>query len=148
MRNEPPFWEKPLSELTHDQWEAICDGCAQCCLIKLSDTDSGELAYTDVVCHLLDLDTCRCTRYEKREIFVPTCYALTIEGLETFDWVPRSCAYRRLWEGRGLPAWHPLLSGDPEGAHKAGVSARCIARVSEQDVSPDDLLDHMLDEDL
>ena len=122
---EAPYWRtKTLEEMTRAEWEALCDGCARCCLIKLEDDDTGEIAYTDIACRLLDIGTCRCTRYRKRLRLVPQCVELTPEEVRKLDWLPSTCAYRLVAEGRDLAWWHPLVSGDPETVHKAGISVR------------------------
>ena len=118
-----PFWEtKTLDQMSRDEWESLCDGCGRCCLHKLRDEDSGDLAYTNVACRLLDLGTCRCKKYKVRRNFVPDCVTLTPEALEDIDWLPPTCAYVRMARGDGLAWWHPLVSGDPQTVHSAGVS--------------------------
>lgn len=140
-----PFWRrKPLAAMSKDEWEALCDGCAKCCLVKLQDEDTDEVVYTDVACRLLDLGACRCTRYAERKRLVPDCVVLTPDNLARLSWMPSTCAYRLLYEGKDLPAWHPLVSGDPESVHAAGVSVRGRT-VGEADVSEDDLEDHAVD---
>ena len=121
-----PFWkEKRLEDLSLDEWESLCDGCARCCLIKLEDMDTGEHHYTDVVCNLLDQGACRCTDYRNRSVRVPTCVAVSMESLPKIaHWMPSTCAYRLLWQGEDLRWWHPLVSGDPETVHLAGISVR------------------------
>ena len=120
-----PFWEeKTLAEMSAEEWEALCDGCGRCCLMKLEDEDSGEILNSDVHCRLLDPDSCRCTDYPNRQAKVPDCIKLTPQNVTTISWIPKSCAYRRLAEGRGLAWWHPLLSGDPETVVAVGVSVR------------------------
>ncbi len=137
------FWEtKPLDKLTAMEWESLCDGCGKCCLEKLEDADTGDVSYTDVACNFLDLKTCRCTNYALRKRFVPDCERLTSRNLLTISWLPASCAYRLLSEGRDLPSWHPLVSGDPETVHRAGVSVRGRA-VPEKMAG--DLEDHIVD---
>ena len=121
--------------MTPAEWESLCDGCGRCCLHKLRDELQGDISYTNVSCRLLDLETCHCKRYETRRRYVPDCVRLTPEGLAEIDWLPASCAYRRLSEGRDLAWWHPLISGDPDSVHKAGVSVRGRA-VSETDAGP------------
>ena len=124
-----PFWErKRLHEMTPEEWESLCDGCAKCCLEKLEDEDTGEIAYTDVSCRLLDLKTCRCTNYVQRRRFVPDCVPLDPDNVGELRWMPSTCAYRLLAFGRPLPAWHPLVSGDPDSVHRAGqsVQGRCV----------------------
>ena len=122
---EEPFWRrKTLDEMTRSEWESLCDGCAKCCLDKLQDDDTGEISYTEVACRLLDLGTCRCTDYANRKRFVPDCVVLTPRMVTRLTWLPSSCAYRLISEGRDLEWWHPLVSGDPETVHRAGVSVR------------------------
>ncbi|EHQ51086.1 hypothetical protein ECTPHS_00255 [Ectothiorhodospira sp. PHS-1] len=121
----PGFWEgRPLADLDAHEWEALCDGCGRCCLHKLQDEDTDEIYYTDVACRLLDPLTCRCSHYEDRLSQVPDCVRLSPDEVSQVAWLPPTCAYRRLHEGRGLPSWHPLLTHDPESVHRAGVSVR------------------------
>lgn len=118
-----PFWQaKRLDQMTEAEWESLCDGCGRCCLHKLRDEDSGALAYTNVACRLLDTSTCQCSNYAERRRDVPDCISLTAPMVAEIDWLPPSCAYRRLAEGRGLPAWHPLITGDKSSPHAAGVT--------------------------
>lgn len=141
------FWEKkPLQKMSPREWEALCDGCGKCCLNKLEDEDTGEVALTRVACRLLDDMSCQCAHYETRHAFIPECIVLKPENLDTHAyWMPQTCAYRLLWEGKPLPEWHPLLSGDPESVHQAGVSVRGIT-VSEFDVPIDDWEDYIIEE--
>jgi uncharacterized cysteine cluster protein YcgN (CxxCxxCC family) len=121
----PPFWKTvPLDQMSREQWESLCDGCGRCCLHKLRDDATEELSFTNVSCRLLDTETCQCKRYANRHKWVPDCVTLTPAVLKDIDWLPPSCAYRRLSEGRDLQWWHPLVSGDPETVHTAGVSVR------------------------
>ena len=120
-----PFWdEKTLAEMTTAEWEALCDNCGRCCLMKLEDEDTDEIYTSDVHCDLMDPATCKCSDYENRHVRVPDCIKLDLENVGTISWIPKTCAYRRLAEGRGLAWWHPLVSGDPETVVLVGVSIR------------------------
>ena len=129
------FWQtKALEQLSETEWESLCDGCALCCMVKLEDDSSGEIHHTAMVCNYLDMESCRCTDYAARHTNVPDCVVLTPQRAKSFSWLPKSCAYRCLAEGRPLPDWHPLLGGDP---HQAGVSVK--GKVIHVDaVHPDD----------
>ncbi len=119
------FWETtPLQAMTASQWDALCDGCAKCCLEKFEDEDSGRIVYSRIACALLDLDTCRCRDYDNRARQMPDCVTLALDVLEKPAWLPETCAYRRLAEGGVLPDWHPLLTGDPQSVIEAGQSVR------------------------
>jgi uncharacterized cysteine cluster protein YcgN (CxxCxxCC family) len=123
--SERLFWrQKRLGEMNGEEWEALCDGCAKCCLNKLEDIESGEIAYTEVACRLLDLESCRCTNYAERRRLVADCVSLEPGLVENLGWLPSTCAYRLMSEGRPLPDWHPLVSGDSESVHRAGISVR------------------------
>ena len=143
----PRFWErKPLRQMTDREWEALCDGCGKCCLNKLEDEDTGEVALTCVACRLLDDETCLCAQYEIRHQFVPECSVLRPENIDTHAyWMPQTCAYRLLWEGLPLYDWHPLISGDPESVHRAGVSVR-HRTVPEFEVPEEDWEDYIIEE--
>ena len=122
--NALPFWKaKPLSEYSEEEWEALCDGCGRCCLHKLQDEDTDEIVYTRLACHLLDTQSIRCTKYADRRQHVSTCLQVTPELLqENSEWLPLSCAYRRVYEGKELPNWHPLISGHQKSVIKANMS--------------------------
>ncbi|PRY23632.1 hypothetical protein CLV78_104123 [Aliiruegeria haliotis] len=137
-----------MSEMTSAEWEALCDGCGKCCLNKLEDEDTQEIAFTRVACRLLDDATCRCSHYEIRHQFVPDCVTLSPGTInEAAYWMPKSCAYRLLAEGKPLYNWHPLITGDPNSVHEAGVSVQGMT-VSEWDVSDEDWEDYLIEGDL
>lgn len=138
------WWhETPLGELDREQWEALCDGCAKCCLHKLEDADSGAILYTKVRCRYLDEEQCRCGDYANRSTLVPDCIELTMDNTPTLDWLPSTCAYRLRANGERLPDWHPLVSGSAQSVHEAGISirGRCI---SEEYVHPDGYDEHVI----
>jgi uncharacterized cysteine cluster protein YcgN (CxxCxxCC family) len=142
MMPERPFWEtKTLAEMTATEWESLCDGCGLCCLVRFEDEDTGEIIPTRVHCKLFDPDVCRCKRYEDRHRYVPDCIKLTPHNIDDLRWMPKSCAYRRLNEGKPLPDWHPLITGDPQSTHKAGVSIRGQTVSEAALAQPDDALD-------
>ena len=140
-----PFWRrKSLAEMTGEEWESLCDGCAKCCLVKLQDVESGATDYTDVACRLLDCGSCRCTDYANRRAEVPDCVVLTADTIAALGWMPSTCAYRLLSDGKDLPWWHPLVSGDPQTVHMAGISVRHRV-LSETEVDEDALEDRIVD---
>ena len=143
----PRFWEKKrYDQLSAKEWEALCDGCGKCCLNKLEDEDTQEVALTNVACRLFDDSTCRCAQYPIRHQFVPECIVLKPSNIEDhLYWMPQTCAYRLVYEGRGLFDWHPLISGTAETVHRAGVSMRG-ATVPEFEVDDDDWEEHIIEE--
>lgn len=145
----PKFWERyGLDKLSETEWEALCDGCGKCCLNKLEDEDTQEVEFTRIACRLLNDETCGCAQYDIRHQFVPDCVTLTPENVHrNAYWMPKTCAYRRLAEGDPLPDWHPLLTGDPESVHKAGISVRGMT-VSEFDVPEEEWEEHIIEGEL
>lgn len=143
MPDDARFWEtKSLSEMTQQEWEALCDGCGRCCVVKLEDEDTGAVYPTSVSCRLLDTTSCRCTDYCRRHEKVPDCVKLNRDNVSNLGWLPASCAYRRIADGHGLDWWHPLVSGDPRTVVEAGISVS--GRVTpETEVDEEDLVDHM-----
>jgi len=130
-----PFWKrKSLAEMSRAEWESLCDGCALCCLHKVQDEDTDDIYYTDIACRLLDMGTCRCTNYANRKQDIPACLVLDAGASDAFRWLPASCAYRRLARGQDLPDWHPLVTGDPDSVHAAGISVKAFA-VSENEMT-------------
>ncbi|HAK62472.1 MAG TPA: YcgN family cysteine cluster protein [Alphaproteobacteria bacterium] len=145
MMAQDDFWKrKRLSQMTAQEWEALCDGCAKCCLVKLEDEDDGRVHYTNVACALLDAGICRCSDYENRQKRVSDCVILTPENIHRVkEWMPSTCAYRLLAEGRPLPQWHHLVCGDRDAVHHTGISVqgRCV---SETGIAIDDLPDYIV----
>ena len=138
------FWEiKTLETMSHDEWESLCDGCGLCCLVKIEDEDSGEVFNTSVSCRLLNTDTCRCSDYINRLEKAPMCTQLTLENLPQMQWLPDSCAYKRLYQGDSLPEWHYLISKDKNTVHEVGVSAKWFAQ-SEEYIHPDQLVEFII----
>jgi len=138
------FWEiKALNELSRQEWEQLCDGCAKCCLHKVEDEDTGTLYGTNVVCQYLNTETCQCENYAQRSVLVPDCITLNASNLEQVYFMPSTCSYRLLAEGKPLPSWHPLLSQQKESVHKSGHSIRGKV-ISE--LKADDLLHHLTGE--
>ncbi len=142
---EKPYWEsKRLEEMTPKEWDSICDGCGKCCLCKLQDDETGEIFYTNVACKLLDIATCRCTSYKKRKELIPGCAILSPKNIKVFRWLPQTCAYRLLSQGKELFRWHHLISGSSGMVHKLGVSIKNKV-VSETHIHPDQIPEHIVD---
>ena len=138
------WWDtKALTELTSQEWEILCDGCAKCCLHKLEDEDSGDVFYTKVRCRYLDEPECRCTDYTNRSVLVPNCIQLDRDNVRDLTWLPASCAYRLRANNQPLPPWHPLVSGSKESVHEAGISIRGRA-ISDEYVHPDGYDEHIV----
>ncbi|MGD9783885.1 MAG: YcgN family cysteine cluster protein [Hyphomicrobiaceae bacterium] len=132
-----PFWQvKRLEEMSPEEWELLCDGCGRCCLLKLEDEDNGDVYQTRLACALLDVGSCRCSDYGNRHSLMPDCLSIDAQAVKTLSWLPATCAYRRIDEGRGLAWWHPLVSGSPDTIHEAGISVRSWA-ISETAVDGD-----------
>ena len=140
----PGFWKnRPLDDLNPQEWEALCDGCGRCCLVKLEDFDSDEVYFTNLACELLDTESCRCQNYSQRFKAVSDCIQLSADNIESINWLPASCAYRLRHEGEPLPEWHPLVSGSSESVREAGISVS--GRVtSEVHVHPDSIEEHIV----
>lgn len=133
------FWKnKKLDELTHEEWESLCDGCGRCCLQKLENRKTGKVFYTQVACYLLDIGLCRCKSYTERTRLVKDCLHLTPAKISQYKWLPKTCAYRLLYRGKDLFWWHPLVSGDRNSVHAAGISVKNRA-ISEEYVHPEDM---------
>ena len=139
------FWKhKTLSQMTSAEWESLCDGCGKCCLNKLEDWETAEIHWTSIGCELLDCETCRCTDYSNRFEQVPDCIQLSPDNIDTIGWLPPTCAYRLVREGRDLYWWHPLVSGDPETVHEAGISVRGRA-IPDDGIKPEDYENYLID---
>ena len=139
-----PFWEeKQLSEMNGQEWESLCDGCARCCLHKLEDEETAEVFYTSIVCRYLNQQSCRCRDYENRNRNVPNCVHLTVDNINQFQWLPDTCAYRLLSEGKPLPEWHPLVSGSKETVIEAGISVTGKV-IDERHVHPEGYEEHII----
>jgi len=137
-QQDQPFWRtKTLDEMSHAEWESLCDGCGRCCLVKLEDEDTSEIHFTDIGCKLLDGKTCRCLDYKRRHARVPDCVRLTPAAVRELPWLPVTCAYRLIAEGKDLFDWHPLVSGSPSSVREAGVSVSGRVKASETDLAPE-----------
>lgn len=139
-----PFWQnKTLAQMSEQEWESLCDGCGLCCLQKMQDEEDGDVYYTKIACKLLDLGDASCSNYAQRQSLVPDCVQLTPDNTEAFSWLPHTCAYRLLYEGKPLPLWHHLVCGDKNAVHAAGIS-QLDNMVSETDVSEDQWEKHLI----
>jgi len=144
LNTQIPFWlHKSLEQMSRAEWESLCDGCGRCCLNKLEDWDTAEIYWTNIACSQLDCHSCRCKSYETRFDIVPDCIDLTPEKVREINWLPPTCAYRLVKEGRDLFDWHPLKSGNSESVHKADVSVRGRV-IPEADKTPEDYEDHIV----
>lgn len=142
---DAPFWRvKTLPAMTPNEWESLCDGCGRCCLVKLEDEDTGAVAYTDVACRLFDTASCRCADYANRSQVVSDCVRLTPEAVVSLSWLPPTCAYRLVAEGKDLPFWHPLVSGDAGSVAAAGVSVHGKVAGLETEFGLFELVDHIV----
>lgn len=140
MTEDVPFWRrKRLEEMTDTEWESVCDGCGRCCLVKLEEEETDDIYFTDVGCRLLDGETCRCRDYPNRSAQVDDCVRLTPSVVNEIGWLPPTCGYRLLSEGKDLYWWHPLVSGDPDTVHLSGVSVQGKVKASEDEVPIEDL---------
>ncbi len=147
-KTKKPFWErKSLEQMTTEEWEKLCDGCGRCCLEKLEDENSGMIFYTSVACRYLDTWTCRCLDYQDRIHNVPDCLVINPKVIREVSWLPKTCAYRRILEGKGLEDWHPMVSGDVNSVHKAGISVRDKV-ISATYVPEDDLDAYIIDTEI
>ncbi|MHA6289208.1 YcgN family cysteine cluster protein [Maricaulis sp. CAU 1757] len=139
-----PFWTvKSLEEMSPAEWESLCDGCGKCCLVQLEDEDSGVRLKTDIACRLYDCEGGGCRDYANRKAKVPDCVILTPQSVRELDWMPKTCAYRLIAEGRDLFDWHPLITGDPDSTDKAGMSVRGQV-ISEDEFDSDDWGEHIV----
>ena len=145
MDDELPFWRrKRLSEMSEAEWESLCDGCGRCCLNKLIEEGTDRTFYTDVACRLLDGESCRCKDYKNRAAKVDDCVTLTTRNINRINWLPPTCAYKLVAAGKDLYWWHPLVSGDPDTVHAAGISVRGKVSESEANVPDDRLEDYIV----
>lgn len=140
------FWQDyTLEELSIEEWEALCDGCGRCCLIKLEDDETEEVKYTNIACRLFDDETCKCGNYALRQQLVKTCVVVRPDNLENIaEWMPETCAYKRLFEGRELPSWHPLITGTQKTVIDAGISMQ-RKTIPEFDIEEDEWHNHIVE---
>lgn len=142
---QQPWWEsKSLTEMNHEEWESLCDGCGKCCLVKIQDMTTERLYFTDVTCQLLDHTTGRCMDYCHRQSIVPDCVKLTKDNLYDLEWMPPDCAYRRLYENKPLPSWHPLVTGNPNSTNEVGAGVAGMPMISELAIGDETLEDHVV----
>lgn len=133
------FWQtKTLAQMSQAEWESLCDGCGRCCLVKLEDEETGDIALTDIACRLLDNQRCKCKQYDTRHEIVADCVRLTPQNISQLKWMPKSCAYRLLAEGKDLAWWHPLISGNKETVHQAGISIQGKTVSEDDNLQPED----------
>ncbi len=142
MAHEYGFWiTKELNEMSPQEWESLCDGCAKCCIFKFEEDETGHILQTDVVCKLLDLESCSCSKYEQRKVLVPDCITITPDNILGLKWMPASCSYRLLASGKELPSWHPLVTENCKSAQLSGKTVQGQV-ISESDV--DDIEDRII----
>lgn len=147
MAQQHQFWlTTPFDQMTEQQWESICDGCAQCCAHKLQDEDTDEIFYTNIVCRYLDSKKCQCSVYSERHTYVPDCIKITPQNAKTLTWIPETCGYKLLANGKSLPDWHPLMTGDPLSVQQANMTVTNKV-ISEADIVMDDLEDYLVEDD-
>jgi uncharacterized protein len=147
VQPKPAFWRtKRLAQMTKQEWESLCDGCGKCCLHKLEDEEDARIYFTNVACRLLDPHTCRCANYKNRKQLVPDCVVLTPKKLKNIEWLPDTCAYRLVEEGKDLYDWHPLRSGSAHSVHTAGISVR--GKIVSETIVGDNYEDFILNEPL
>ncbi len=147
MNSRDQFWlTTPLEEMSQEQWESLCDGCAQCCAHKLEDEDTGEIFFTNIVCQYLNTEECHCTVYPQRQKKVPDCIQITPENAGQLSWIPETCAYKRLAKGLALPDWHPLITGEYDSIKQVGVRVTDKV-ISEADINQEDMEDYIVDSD-
>ena len=147
MTEQTKFWlTTALEDMNDQQWESLCDGCAKCCAHKLQDEETDEIFFTNVVCRYLDTNKCQCSVYKDRHVHVPDCIKITPQNAKTLTWIPETCAYKRLANGKPLPKWHPLETGDPLSTHKHNMSITNKV-ISEADINMDDLEDYLVEDD-
>ncbi len=144
MCTEKPFWQvKSLDEMSDVEWESLCDGCGRCCMNKLEDEDTGEVVFTRVSCKMLNTATCRCSDYANRFQHVPDCMSVRPLNEQKLSWLPPSCAYRLISEGKPLEKWHPLVSGSSETVFEAGITMQHLC-INETSVAFEELIHHVI----